>query len=70
MFTKEVFGLLGDMNNCSQVHSRVSCCPVPQCQNLLPLLWEEYGRQVALFRDLVLALPCGTSTLLRPEVVT
>jgi hypothetical protein len=44
VFIKEVFGLLGDMNDCPQVLSRVSCCPVPQCQNLLPLLWDEYGR--------------------------
>lgn len=29
VFTKEVFGLLGDMNDCPQVLIKVSCCPAP-----------------------------------------
>lgn len=33
LFTNEVFGLLGDMNDCSLVFRRVSCCPVPNVRN-------------------------------------
>lgn len=70
VFTKEVFELLGDKNDCPQVLISVSCCPVPQCQNLLPQLWEECGRKVALLGTSVLALPYSISTVLRSEVVT
>lgn len=36
VFTKEVFELVGDKNDCPWVLSRVSYCQVPQYQNLLP----------------------------------